>query len=393
MLKNRIYFVSKLIFITLFCLGVFHSTQSAHADEKRVYHIILKGTVDKKMASNVTAVIDEAEMENVEALILEIDTYGGRLDAAVEIKDRLIDTNLTTIAFINKKAISAGALISLAAQHIVMAPGSTIGAATPVRLTYWEEKPASEKVISHFRKEMKTTAEANHHPGDIAEAMVDPDVVIANVVEKGKLLTLTTTEALRLKVADHEIKNQDNLLKAYNLQGTIIEKRSIPWTEKIVELVPDKNILSNPTLLWFLVGLVLAFLEFAVPGVILIFFGVAAWIVAFTVYIGLTSSIESQLLTFIVSSILLLVFLRRWVKGKFHGHVRDVQDPLKNLDEFTGKEVLVLEDVIPGKTGGYVEFKGASWSAVSEEPFKKGELAIITGLDGLTLKIKKKGMD
>ena len=204
---------------------------------------------------------------------------------------------------------------------------------------------------------------------------------------------MTTTEALRLKVADHEIKNQDDLLKAFNLQGTVVEKRSIPWTEKIVELAPDKNVLSNPTLLWFLVGLVLAFLEFAVPGVILIFFGVSAWIVALTAYIRLTSSVESQLLTFIVSSVLLLIFLRRWVKGKFHGHVRDVQDPSQNLDEFTGKDVLVLDDVIPGKTGGYVEFKGASWSAVSEEPLKKGEIAIIAGLDGLTLKIKKKSMD
>ncbi|MBN1848800.1 MAG: NfeD family protein [Deltaproteobacteria bacterium] len=156
---------------------------------------------------------------------------------------------------------------------------------------------------------------------------------------------------------------------------------------------PDKNILSNPTLIWFLVGLVLAFLEFAVPGVILVFFGAAAWIVAFTAYIGLTSTIESQLLTFIVASILLLVFLRRWVKGKFHGHVRDVQDPSRNLDEFTGKDVLVLEDVLPGKTGGYVEFKGASWSAVSEETIHKGDLAVIIGLDGLTLKIKKKGSE
>jgi membrane-bound serine protease (ClpP class) len=390
MLKNRASLLLALIIAMLFYLGVLPGNKDTYANEKKVYYAILKGTVDKKMASDVKAIIDEAEKSNAEALILEIDTFGGRLDAAVEIKDRLIDTNLITIAFINKKAISAGALISLAAQHIVMAPGSTIGAATPVRLTYWEEKPASEKVISYFRKEMKTTAEANHHPGDIAEAMVDPDVVIANVVEKGKLLTLTTTEALRLKVAEHEIKKQDDLLNVFNLQGTILEKRSIPWTEKIVKLVPDKNILSNPTLLWFLVGLVLAFLEFAVPGVILIFFGVAAWIVAFTVYIGLTSSIESQLLTFIAASILLLISLRRWVKGKFHGHVRDVQDPSQNLDEFTGKDVLVLKDVIPRKTGGYVEFKGASWSAVSEEPLKKGGLAIITGLDGITLKIKKK---
>ena len=390
MIKNRINFVSMIIITILFCLSVILNLQSAYADEKKVYHAILKGTVDKKMASNVKAIIDEAEKSDAGALILEIDTFGGRLDAAVQIKDQLLDTNLITIAFVNKKAISAGALISLAAKHIVMAPGSTIGAATPVRLTYWEEKPASEKVISYFRKEMKTTAEANNHPGDIAEAMVDPDVVISNVVEDGKLLTLTTMEALKLKVADHEIKNQSDLFKVFNLQGIVVEKRSIPWTEKMVKLAPDTNILTNPTLLWFLVGLILAFLEFAVPGVILIFFGAAAWIVALTTYAGLTSTIESQLLTFITASILLLIFLRRWVKGKFHGHVSDTQDLSQNLDEFTGKDVLVLDDVIPGKTGGHVEFKGASWSAVSEEPIQKGEMAVISELDGLTIKIKKK---
>ncbi|MFC1533327.1 NfeD family protein, partial [Thermodesulfobacteriota bacterium] len=194
----------------------------------------------------------------------------------------------------------------------------------------------------------------------------------------------------KLNVAEHELKKQEDIFEAFKLQGTIVEKRPIPWTDKIVKLVPDKKITFNPTLIWFLIGLVLAFLEFAVPGVILIFFGVAAWIVAFTTYLGLTLSIEIQLLSFVIASILLLVSLRKWIKGKFYGHVRDVQDLSQNLDEFTGKDVLVLNDVMPGKTGGYVEFKGGSWSAVSEEPIKKGEFAIITELDGLTIKIKKK---
>jgi len=274
-----------------------------------------------------------------------------------------------------------------------MAPGSTIGAATPVRLTYWAEKPASEKVISYFRKEMKSTAEADNHPGNIAEAMVDPSIKIDGVVEKDKLLTLTTKEALRLKVAEYEAKNIDELCQKLHLQGIEIEKRPIPWTEKVADLAPSTKIVFNPTLVWFLLGLMLAFLEFAVPGVILIFFGVSAWVVAAATYFGLTTSIESQLLLFAITSILLIVLLRKWIKGKFYGHVSDVRDLADNLDEFTGKSVLVLKDVIPGKIEGEVEFKGAMWSAVSEEHIKNGEMATITDIDGITLKVRKKKED
>jgi membrane protein implicated in regulation of membrane protease activity len=148
--------------------------------------------------------------------------------------------------------------------------------------------------------------------------------------------------------------------------------------------------LFNPTLLWFLLGLALIFLELVVPGVILVFFGIGAWVAAVTTYLGLTASFQSQLLVFAVTSILLLVILRKWIKGKFYGHVGDVQDQTKNLDEFSGQSVVVLEDVIPNKMEGAVEFKGARWRAVSDEHIKKGAMAIITGVDGIILNVRKK---
>jgi membrane-bound serine protease (ClpP class) len=364
--------------------------QAANDDGRKIYHTLLKGTINNKLADDFLGVLKEAEKANAKVLILEIDTFGGRLDAAVRIKDKLVDTNLNTIAFINKKAISAGALISLATKHIVMAPGSTIGAATPVKLTYWEEKPASEKVISYFRKEMQSTAEAGNHPGNIAAAMVDPDLQVAGVVEKGKLLTLTTKEAIRLKVAEFEVKDLVELYQKFQLEGVVIENRPIPWTEKVAELMPDQKSIFNPTLLWFLAGLALIFLEFAVPGVILVFFGVGAWVAAVTTHFGLTTSFQFQLLVFAGTSILLLVVLRKWIKGKFYGHVGDVQDQTKNIDEFTGQSVVVLQDAIPNKMDGAVEFKGARWRAVSDEHIKKGEMAIITGVDGIILNVRKK---
>jgi len=379
-----------IIIILLLLFNGVDSGYTANTDGAKVYYTLLKGTINKKLATNFEGILKEAERTQAEALIIEIDTFGGRLDAAVRIKDILIDTKINTIAFINKKAISAGALVSLATRHIVMAPGSTIGAATPIRLTYWEERPASEKVISYFRKEMKSTAEANNHPGDIAEAMVDPDVKIEGVVEKGKLLTLTTKEAIRLNVAQHEAKDLEELCQKLHLQGTEIERRPIPWTEKVIDLTASSKKILNPTLIWFLLGLILAFMEFVVPGVILIFFGVGAWIVAVTTYFGLTASLESQLIVFAITSIALLVMMRKWIKGKFYGHVSDVQDLTRNLDEFTGKSVVVLKDVIPGKVEGVVEFKGTTWTAVSEERIKKGEMGIINDIDGITLKIRKK---
>jgi membrane-bound serine protease (ClpP class) len=364
--------------------------QTANDDGRKIYHTLLKGTINNKLADDFLGVLKEAEKANAKVLILEIDTFGGRLDAAVRIKDKLVDTNLNTIAFINKKAISAGALISLATKHIVMAPGSTIGAATPVKLTYWEEKPASEKVISYFRKEMQSTAEAGNHPGNIAAAMVDPDLQVAGVVGKGKLLTLTTKEAIRLKVAEFEVKDLGELYQKFQLEGIVIENRPIPWTEKVAELMPDQKSIFNPTLLWFLAGLALIFLEFAVPGVILVFFGVGAWVAAVTTHFGLTTSFQFQLLVFAGTSILLLVVLRKWIKGKFYGHVGDVQDQTKNIDEFTGQSVVVLQDAIPNKMDGAVEFKGARWRAVSDEHIKKNEMAIITGVDGIILNVRKK---
>ncbi len=67
-----------------------------------------------------------------------------------------------------------------------------------------------------------------------------------------------------------------------------------------------------------------------------------------------------------------------------------MQDLTKNIDEFSGQSVVVLQDVIPNKMEGAVEFKGARWRAVSDEHIKNGEMALITGVDGITLKVRKK---
>jgi inner membrane protein len=144
-----------------------------------------------------------------------------------------------------------------------------------------------------------------------------------------------------------------------------------------------------PEIIWFVVGLVLILLEFAAPGVFLIFFGVSAWLISALVFFDVLESLESQLFVFGAAALALIVGLRRWVKDKFYGHVTDTQDLNRNLEEFAGKRVMVLEDIAPGRTGGRVEFRGSTWNAVSDESLRKGETAIIVRNDGLTLIIKR----
>lgn len=142
-------------------------------------------------------------------------------------------------------------------------------------------------------------------------------------------------------------------------------------------------------IIWFVAGLVMILLEFTQPGLVIVFFGAGAWVVSLLAYLDILETLRSQLLVFGGVSVGLLLVLRRWVKGKFYGHIGAKQDLTKNLDEFTGKQVTVLQDVIPGKVGGQVEFKGTTWSAVSDQEIKKGETAMIAEMDGLTLVIKK----
>jgi membrane protein implicated in regulation of membrane protease activity len=149
----------------------------------------------------------------------------------------------------------------------------------------------------------------------------------------------------------------------------------------------EKAMTFNPVLIWFLAGLALLIFEFTVPGVILVFFGVGAWIAALTTWMGLTDGWTSQLLVFAVSSVVLLIFLRRRLRTRFFGHSSGDQDPLENLDEFKGQVVIVTEDIDPD-TGGKVEYKGADWSARCDTALSAGARAVIQSADGITLLVR-----
>ncbi|MFH1613347.1 MAG: NfeD family protein [bacterium] len=228
-----------------------------------VFVIPINKVIDLGLASFVKRVIKEAEKNQAKLIILEIDTFGGRVDAAVQIRDALLNTKIESIAFINKRAISAGALISLSCSHIIMTSGATIGAATPVQLnTSGGTKPTSEKEISYVRAEFRATAEKRGYPLNIAEAMVDPDIEIKGLIKKGKLLTLTTERAIEYKLAETKLENIKEILEKYKLNKAEIKNVSPKLAEEIVRFFTHP-IVSSLLLSLGMLGLII---EFRVPG-------------------------------------------------------------------------------------------------------------------------------
>jgi len=234
-----------------------------------VVHVApIEGIIDLGLAPFVQRVLDEAAAAGAAAVVLEVNTFGGRVDAAVQIRDALLNAQVPTVAYVNRRAISAGALISLAAQHLVMAPGATIGAAAPVMAGQPASgaQPVSEKTVSYVRKEFRATAESRKRPALIAEAMVDADVAIRGVIEKGKLLTLTTDEALKHKVAEFRADSLAAALEGLGIQGAELRRVSPNWAENVVRF------LTHPVLSSLLVtiGMLGILIELRTPG-----FGVA----------------------------------------------------------------------------------------------------------------------
>ena len=263
MLRSMMNRVGSLSIVTFAFLAAF---TSALAQEKRpvVYVAPIEGIIDLGLAPFVQRVLDQAADAGAAAVILEINTFGGRVDAAVQIRDALLNARVRTVAFVNKRAISAGALISLAAENIVMAGGGTIGAATPVQMGQpgTQAQPVAEKTVSYVRKEFRATAESRKRPPLIAEAMVDADVAIRGVIEKGKLLTLTTEEALKHKLVDFRADTMESVLQQLGLGGAEVRRASPNWAENLVRWLTHPVVSS----LLITIGMLGIIVELRTPG-------------------------------------------------------------------------------------------------------------------------------
>ena len=263
----------RLLFALLGAAGIVALAQPAPPVQQQriVYVANIDGTIDLGLAPYVQRVLDEATAAGAAAVVLKINTFGGRVDAAVQIRDTLLASKMRTIAFVDQRAISAGALIALAATNLYMAGGATIGAAAPVRVGQPTAgaQPVEEKTVSYVRKEFRATAESRNRPPLLAEAMVDADVAIAGLVEKGKLLTLTTEEALTNKLADARTDNLDDVLRQAGLAGAEQRSPTPNWAEKVVRFLTDP-LVSSLLVSLATIGILLEIRTpgFGVPGIV-----------------------------------------------------------------------------------------------------------------------------
>jgi membrane-bound serine protease (ClpP class) len=216
----------------------------APAQAPLVYRLTVSGVVENGLAPYVIRGLREAADAHAAAVYLDLDTPGGRIDAAERIADAVRASAVPVYAYVNPRAYSAGALIALSSNGIYMRPGAVLGAATPVD---GGGVKASEKVVSAMRGEFRALAEARGLDPQIAEAMVDERVEVPGLDDADRLLTLSTNEALRVGYAKAAPAGQAELLAAIALPGARVVSLAPNWAELLVRFLT--NPLVSPLLL------------------------------------------------------------------------------------------------------------------------------------------------
>ena len=283
--------------------------------------------------------------DGAEVIFFEMDSYGGGLEPGIEIGDLVngikadTDGKVRTVAYVHKKAISAGALISLACQSIVMRSGTTIGDCQAIMINpqtrMMEEAP--EKIQTTVRAQMRKYAQSNGYPEILCEAMVDQEIEVHQVtfpdgtvkyltpreiealsmIEKedirkklviasGKLLTMSDKEAKEYGISRATVKDLDEARSLFAVPGAVVRTYETNWSEGMVRFLNSMAVSS----LLMLVGMLALYMSFKIPG-----FGAPEFtaIACFTILflskymVGLATTME--LLIFAVGVVLLAVEL------------------------------------------------------------------------------------
>ncbi len=242
---------------------VFALVSNSLSAQEKILWVPLQGTVELGLSPYITRAVKYAEDNQFDAIVLDVETFGGRVDAAVVIRDALLNTKLLTVAWVNKRAISAGALISLACKKVFFSPGSTMGAATPIQMNpQGGAQPVENKFVSYFRAELGATAERNGRDRKVAEAMVKATEEIKGLVAKDDVLTLTDVTAKTVGFSDGTIADKNELLKTLGFKDPTIEEFKINWAERIVRFLTDPTVSG----VLMTVGVLGVFLELQAPG-------------------------------------------------------------------------------------------------------------------------------
>jgi len=252
---KKLFSFSSILFCLFIALSVVGQTK-----KPIVVHLKIADNIDPRTNRYAELGLEYAESVQADYVILELDTYGGALTDADEIRTRILDYKRPIYAFINKDAASAGALISIACDSIYMAKGSSIGAATVVT---GEGTAAPDKYQSYMRSIMRSTAEAKGRDPRIAEAMVDEDIDLDSIAKEGKVLTFSVSEAIKWEFCEAQTETIDEIMKRSGVTDYELKPYNLSGSEKIIALF------LNPFVSGILILIIIGgiYFELQTPGV------------------------------------------------------------------------------------------------------------------------------
>lgn len=250
--------IQRALLICIVCLG--NSIMGYGQVMPKVFVMEIKAEIDPRMNRYVELALEEAVKQESDYVVIEMDTYGGAVSDANDIVTALLNFEKPVYVFIDKDAASAGALISIACDSIYMAIGSSIGAATVVTQ---EGVAAPDKYQSYMRSTMRSTAEAKGRDPKVAEAMVDQRIEIEGITEEGKVLTFSTSEAIKNDFCEAQVKDIDEIMLRSDVPAFEVYRYELASSEKII------SIFLNPFISGLLILVIFGgiYFELQTPGV------------------------------------------------------------------------------------------------------------------------------
>ncbi|MEY8191174.1 nodulation protein NfeD [Peribacillus simplex] len=294
-------YLSVLLFGLLFTMSSFWGA-TASANEKIVYHVPIEETVEKGLSAFLERALTTAEAADADLVVFEVNTPGGAVDAAGEIAKLLSDSPIKTVAYVNNRALSAGAYISLSADEIYMVPSATMGSAAVIDST---GNAAGKKAQSYWLAAMKTAAEQNGRDPIYAQAMADVDIDLPEYgAEKGKLLTFTAEQAKKAGYSEGTVSGKAELYSILGVEDADIRSIEESFPEKLARFLTNPIVV--PILLTIAgIGIVIELFSpgFGIPGVI----GITSLVLFFYGHLVAGITGYESLAMFIIGVILVLI--------------------------------------------------------------------------------------
>ena len=295
MRRGKTSFYQRLSGLCLICFCVFMSAShpAAETEGRKVYVISVQGPVEPGLAAYIRRSLDSVDDTDGNLVVFKLDTFGGRVDSAFEIMDAISEiSNSRTLAYVEKKAISAGALIALSADSLYMRPHTIIGDCAPIISTQEGQKVAGEKIQTVLRARFRALAKKNGYPPVLSQAMVTMEMEVyqlemkdgkrryvtrvaydemppeekeeirlkKTIVAQGELLTMDDAEALEYGFSRRTIDNLDQLVSDLGFSDAVTVKIEQSWSEGLVRFL-------QPLLpILMLLGIGALYTEIKAPG-------------------------------------------------------------------------------------------------------------------------------